>query len=96
MSEIDEDFRNYGLGLPTVGGCMYCPDFKPSGTCAEVKEACEQHRMAEHPELGRKKRYRRPHASPGVLSFRQLLTDEESREIDERRTKRLKLLGIDP
>jgi len=95
MSEIDEDFRNYGLNLPTVGGCMYCPRFKPKGTALQVKEACEQHRLEKHPELVGKKRYRRPHASPGVLSFRQFLTEDEGKEIDAVRAKRMKLLGID-
>lgn len=96
MSEIDEDFRNYGLNLPTTGGCMYCSNFKPKGTALEVKEACEEHRRECHPELVGKRRYRRPHATPGVLAFRQFLTEEEGKEIDARRVKRMKLLGIDP
>lgn len=95
VTQIDQEFRAWGLAQPTVGGCLFCPDFRPTGTGIEVKEACETHRMAEHPELANKRRRRRPHTNPAILVFRQNLTEEESAEIDASRRRRMRLLGID-
>jgi hypothetical protein len=80
---------------PARGGCLFCPDFQPTGTCAEVQEACAEHRASVHPELSKKRRRRR-HTFSGLTAFSQKLTQEESEEINENRARRLRLLGIEP
>jgi len=92
--EIDDEHRAWALANPAIGGCLFCPKFKPRGTGAEVKELNLRHLEEKHPELVKLRRRRRPRRT-GIIAFRQSLTEDESAEIDENRAKRMKLLGID-
>jgi hypothetical protein len=96
VTQIDEEWRSWAMQQPTIGGCLFCPDFKPKGTGVEVKQASADHLATVHPELVGKRRSKRRRSNPAVIAFRQSLTEEESEAVDEERRRRLKLLGIDP
>ena len=95
VSEIDGEFRTWAFAQPTRGGCLFCPEFQPQGTCEEIKAANENHLKSVHPELVGKKRKRRARANPTVIAFRQSLTEEESNALDEKRRQRMFQLGIE-
>lgn len=95
-SEIDQEFQNWALAQQTVGGCLFCPDFKPTGTGTEVRIENENHLHTVHPELVAKKKTKRRRANPAVIAFRQSLTEEESEAVDEERRRRMFQLGIEP
>ena len=92
-AEEKEAHLAWSLSQPAVGGCLFCPEFHPEGTYAEIIAACAEHRAELHPELKRKPRKRRGTVS-GVMSFGQATTDEQYAEIQETREKRMRLLGI--
>ena len=91
--QIEAEHLEWSRQQPAKGGCLFCPDFRPEGTCQEVQDACNEHRARVHPELSKKKRKRRPTYS-GILVFSQNLTEDERAEVDQNRARRLRLLGI--
>ena len=95
VSEIDGEHRSWALSQPAVGGCLFCPEFRPEGTGDDIRAANEAHLQSVHPELVGKKRKRRLRANPAVIAFRQSLTDEESNAVDEERRRRMFQLGIE-
>lgn len=94
-SEIDQEFLDWAVSQPAVGGCLFCPDFKPEGTGTEVRQANEVHLQTVHPELVAKKRRKRRRSNPNVIAFRQSLNEEESAAVDEERRRRMFQLGIE-
>jgi hypothetical protein len=47
------------LAQPAVGGCIWCPDFRPEGTLKETSAASLAHREKHHPDARPKARRRR-------------------------------------
>lgn len=86
------DLREWSLRQPATGRCAFCPEWKVEGTSREVVALAEEHRREVHPELSHlKKRRHKGH----LMRWRSTLDEESSLEIEETRSKRMRLLGID-
>ncbi len=84
--------EDWGLDMPTVGYCAFCPDWKIEGTALEVTEICREHRAELHADLPPPTRRRRAN----LRNWRATLNPEETLEVDRERARRLRLLGIEP
>jgi len=89
----EQDLRDWGQQQQAVGRCAHCPDWTVLGTAEEVRELFEAHRVEAHSDIPYKKRSRRQRANPSIIAYRQSLTDDESKEIDEIRRRRMYQLG---
>lgn len=82
----------WGQESATTGYCAFCPDWKIQGTAREVAELSRQHRAEVHPDLPPPTRRRRANLS----RWRTSLNESESAEVTIERSRRLRLLGIEP
>jgi hypothetical protein len=47
------------LAQPATGGCLWCPDFRPTGTLEQTRQACADHRAEHHPDAKSTRRKQR-------------------------------------
>ena len=82
----------WGQESTTVGYCAFCPKWKIEGPHSDVVARAREHRLTVHPDLHPPKRRRRPSLS----TWRTTINKEESVEMEQERSRRLRLLGIEP
>lgn len=82
----------WGQDQPTTGYCAFCPKLRFEGTATEVQQLARAHRDEHHPDLPPPTRRKRANLG----NWRSRLSDDEGELIAIERTRRLRLLGIEP
>lgn len=78
---------------PTRGSCLFC-DWTVEGMAGQTRLAALEHRLEKHPET---RNYRRKRIARQLSNFRPPpLYEHERTEIEDERSKRAFLNGIEP